>query len=170
MYQLKPISQDAVPAALAKAERYRLLNEPAEAESICLDVLEIDSDNQAALTTLLLALTDQFPQQRGAARLRAEQLLPRLHGEFEQAYYAGLICERWAKTQLETAAPGHVVHDWLHVAMDWYEKAEPLAPQGNDDPILRWNACVRLIAGNEQVKPFEAQFSLADEFGMDMMY
>ena len=37
-----PSSKDAVPAALAKAERYRLLNEPGEAESICLDVLQID--------------------------------------------------------------------------------------------------------------------------------
>ena len=170
MFQLKPISVDAIPAALAKAERYRLLNEPVEAESICRDVLDIDPENQPALTTLLLALTDQFPQKRGRTRVEAEQLLLRLGGEFEQAYYAGIICERWAKAQLESGTPGHVVHDWLYVAMEWYEKAEPLAPPGNDDAILRWNACVRLIASNEQIKPFEAQFSLADEFGNDMMY
>ena len=42
MFDLKPLSKDAIPAALAKAERYRLLNEPGEAESICLDVLRID--------------------------------------------------------------------------------------------------------------------------------
>ncbi|HSZ57454.1 MAG TPA: hypothetical protein VK797_17450 [Tepidisphaeraceae bacterium] len=170
MFQLKPISADAIPSALVKAERYRLLNEPVEAESICRDVLDIDHDNQPALTTLLLALTDQFGQNKGTARVEAEQLLPRLQGEYEHAYYAGIICERWAKTQLDSGTPGHVVHDWLHVAMEWYEKAEPLAPPGNDDAILRWNACVRLIAGNEQIKPFDAQFSLADDFGNDMMY
>ena len=38
-----------MPAALEKALRYRLLNEPVEAESICRDVLEVDPDNQAAL-------------------------------------------------------------------------------------------------------------------------
>src|SRR5512145_3059910 len=60
MYHLKPLSKDAVQSALAKAERYRFLNEPGEAESICLDVLAVDAHNQSALITLLLALTDQF--------------------------------------------------------------------------------------------------------------
>ena len=46
MFQPKPISKDVIPSALAKAERYRLLNEPGEAESICLDVLQIEPDNQ----------------------------------------------------------------------------------------------------------------------------
>ena len=36
---LKPLHKDAIKGALAKAERYRLLNEPAEAESICLDAV-----------------------------------------------------------------------------------------------------------------------------------
>src|SRR5262245_5730837 len=57
MFEPKPISRDAIPAALAKAERYRLLNEPLEAESICLDVLQIDGANQDAIVMLLLALT-----------------------------------------------------------------------------------------------------------------
>ena len=30
-------------------------------------------------------------------------------------------------------------------AMGWYEKAEALRPTGNDDALLRWNTCVRLI-------------------------
>ena len=59
MFELKPLSKDAIAGALAKAERYRLLNEASEAESICLDVLNIDPANQDALVTLLLALTDQ---------------------------------------------------------------------------------------------------------------
>ena len=57
MFELKPISTAAIPRAVAKAERYRLLNEPQEAESICRDVLRVDEDNQEVLTMLLLALT-----------------------------------------------------------------------------------------------------------------
>jgi hypothetical protein len=45
---LKPLSVDAIPSALVNAERYRFLNEPGEAESICLDVLAVDPANQAA--------------------------------------------------------------------------------------------------------------------------
>ena len=60
MFTLKPIDPAAVPAALQQAERYRLLNEPEEAESICLDVLAVEPDNQQALVMLLLSLTDQF--------------------------------------------------------------------------------------------------------------
>ena len=43
--ELKRISQAALPAALAKAERYRLLNEPEQAESICRDVLAVEPKN-----------------------------------------------------------------------------------------------------------------------------
>ena len=60
-FTLKPMSADAIPSAIAKAERYRLLNEPGEAESICLDILQIDPHNEDARVMLLLALTDQFP-------------------------------------------------------------------------------------------------------------
>ena len=62
MFELKHIGPEAIPAALDKAERYRLLNQPDAAESICEDVLAVDPDNQPALITLLLALTDQFRQ------------------------------------------------------------------------------------------------------------
>ena len=62
MFDLKPLNPDAIPKALQKAERYRLLNEPEEAESICLDILAIEPDNQQALVMLLLAQTDQFHQ------------------------------------------------------------------------------------------------------------
>ena len=55
MFELKRLSEEAIPAALEKATRYRLLNEPAEAESICHDVLQIDPENQQALVVLLLA-------------------------------------------------------------------------------------------------------------------
>ena len=68
-FALKTLSPDAVPRALEKAVRYRLLNEPGEAASICLDVLAADADNQEAIATLLLALTDQFEDDGMAAAL-----------------------------------------------------------------------------------------------------
>ena len=67
MFDLKPLSKDAVDSALSKAERYRLLNEPDEAESICLDMLEIEPGNQQAQVMLLLALSDQSGEGGGAA-------------------------------------------------------------------------------------------------------
>jgi len=44
MFDLKPLSKNAIPAALAKAERYRLLNEPMQAASICEDVLRVEAN------------------------------------------------------------------------------------------------------------------------------
>lgn len=165
MFDPKPISPEAIPPALEKAHRYRLLNEPAEAESICRDVLRIDPENQDALVILVLALTDQFGAGGAATHANARQLLPRLRGEFERAYYAGITCERWGKAQLEAGAPGHVVYDWLRLAMDWFEKAQAVSHPGNDDAILRWNACARCIQNNDQVRPLEAQIGVADDFG-----
>ena len=75
MSELKQLSPQAIPAALEKAERYRLLNEPREAESICLDVLEADPDNQQALITLLLAVTDRFSKGYGVSDTQAKELL-----------------------------------------------------------------------------------------------
>ena len=96
MADFKLISRDAVPLALEKAERYRLLNEPAQAESICLDVLAVDPENQQVLVMLILALTDQFQTGPSDCLRQAEALVPRLHGEYERAYYSGIILERAA--------------------------------------------------------------------------
>ena len=145
MFEMKPLAKEAIPRALEKAERYRLLNEPAEAESICLDVLNIDPGNQKALIVLLLSLTDQFEKRVSATEAR--ELLPRIQGDYEKAYYAGIICERRAKALLEHGRPGSafVAYEGLREAMTWYEQAETLRPPGNDDAILRWNACARII-------------------------
>src|SRR6185503_10362413 len=148
MFELKTISWGAIQRALEKAERYRLLNEPEEAESICLDILQIDPENQQALITLLLALTDQFDMRLPASRPR--ELLPRLKGEYERAYYAGIICERRVRALLNQGTPGARIaaYDGLREAMEWYEKAEAIRPSGNDDAMLRWNACARIIMQN----------------------
>jgi hypothetical protein len=155
MFTLKPLSKDAIHTALAKAERYRLLNEPAEAESICLDVLDVEPDHQQALVMLLLALTDQFAGAPPDVARRAGEVLPRLSNAYERAYYAGIICERRAKALLQHPRPfsGSVAHEWLSEAMEWYEKAEAIRPPGNDDAVLRWNACARTIDGNAHIKP-----------------
>jgi hypothetical protein len=145
MFQLKKLSREAVPAALEKAERYRLLNEPWQAESICRDVLTAEPENQRARIILLLALTDQFGRRRSANVKMAREALDGLAGEYERAYYAGVISERWAKAQLKEHTMAHVAYDWLVEAMEWYEKARAIHPPGAEDAVLRWNACVRLI-------------------------
>src|SRR5512132_2773253 len=106
MFSLKRISKEAIHHALEKALRYRLLHEPAEAESICLDVLAIDPDNQEALVSLLLALTDTFGQGNSITIRKAHEILPRLESEYERAYYAGVICERRARAMILQNAPG----------------------------------------------------------------
>ena len=146
-FELKVLSVDAVPRALAKAERYRLLNEPGEAESICLDALAVDPSNQPVLTTLLLALTDQFTNDGRTPVTKAWQTVARLEDSYEREYYTGLIHERRAKAHLQHESPGSgpLVYDWLRQAMECYERAEAIRPGGNDDAILRWNACVRFL-------------------------
>ncbi len=156
MFNLKPIHPDGIHAALEKAEHYRLLNEPWEAQSICEDVLAIDEDNQQALVTLLLSLTDQFGKEMGANMREARALLPRIEGEYEQAYYAGMIAERRAKAHLHRGGPGfgEVAYEMLREAMEQYERAESLSPAGNDDAILRWNTCARILSRHSQhLKP-----------------
>ncbi|HET6342573.1 MAG TPA: hypothetical protein VFG78_10370 [Gemmatimonadota bacterium] len=149
MTDLKPISPEGIPHALEKVERYRLLNEPAEAESICRDVLRAEPGNQRALVMLLLTLTDQFGRGTGVNDARA--VLERLDGEYERAYYGGIICERQGKAQLRTGTPGSKsnAHHWIQEAMAAYERAETLRTPGNDDAILRWNACARLLRDRE---------------------
>jgi hypothetical protein len=154
MRELKALSEDAIDSALAKAERYRFLNEPGEAESICLDVLQIDPTNHSALITLLLALTDQFGTVRGAHD-RARETLAHLQSEYDRAYYAGIIAERRAKAQLARGGAGSSVgaYDWLTEAMRHFERAEALRPAGNDDARLRWNACARFLDRHPQLRP-----------------
>lgn len=154
MYPLKPLSMEAVPAALAKAERYRLLDEPGEAESICLDVLAVDPGNQDATVMLLLALTDQFPDESSSIG-RATELVGQLADEYDRLYYAGLVRERRAKTMLHHQRYGATVNaiEWLREAMTFYERAEAIRPVHNDDAVLRWNACARLLMQMPQIEP-----------------
>jgi len=150
---LKRLSPDGVESALERAERYRLLNEPSQAESICLDILEIEPANQKALVLLLLAITDAFSA--GTSRVAlALALLPRLDGEYNRAYYDGLIHERQARALIARGTPGsgYGAHAALVRAMEAFEKAEELRPAGNDDSILRFNACVRFMTSQPSIR------------------
>lgn len=153
-FEFKVLSRDAVPRALEKAVRYRLLNEPSESESICLDALEVDPSNQEAIATLVLALTDQFGHDPSTIR-RALETVSRLTDDYERQYYTGLIHERRAKALLGHGVPRGATraYEWLRDAMACYESAEAIRPEGNDDAILRWNACARLIMSNPQLRP-----------------
>jgi hypothetical protein len=153
MYTLKPISAAAIPEALEKAWRYRLLNEPFQAESICLDVLEVEPDNQHALAVLLLSRTDQFGQ--GVSCHKAREAAQKMTSEYDRAYYSGVISERWAGWLLRHGTPGagFNAYEYYRQAMDWYERAENLRPAGNDDALLRWNTCARLLMSNPEVRP-----------------
>ena len=160
MFQLKPLSKDAIPAALEKAMRYRLLNEPAEAESICLDVLRTDPGNQQALVVLVLAVTDRFSKAYAVGDSQAQEIVARLQDEYERAYYSGIICERRAKAYLHQGSGGSGFngHAKLSEAMRWYERAEALRPTGNDDALLRWNTCARIIMQNKLVARSEEAY------------
>jgi hypothetical protein len=160
LFELKRLSKSAIPTALEKAERYRLLNEPLEAESICRDVLNLEPKNQAALVMLLLALTDQFDREPPAVVTQARGILPLLQSDYERTYYAGIICERRAKARLEQVGPGSesFAYSSLREAMECYEKAEAIRPAGNDDALLRWNTCARIIQGRHLEPAPEERF------------
>lgn len=159
MFKIKPISKESIPTALERAERYRLLNEPILAESICKDILEADPQNNKAIITMLLAITDQFGTSAAADINHAKQLASKLPDEYEREYYSGLICERQGISKLgkHMTDGGFFAYEWLRDAMGHYEKAETIRPTGKDDSILRWNTCARLIM-RYKLKPSDEKY------------
>jgi hypothetical protein len=149
--KLRKIRPLAIPRALEKAGLYRLLNEPEQAESICLDVLAVEPHHSGALKTLVLALTDQFASRPGTAK-RARTWVAQLGGEYDRAYYSGLICEREARAHLSRGVAAAFAHDLFMQAIELYAHAEALAPEQNDDAILRRNSCLRTLVA-ESLEP-----------------
>lgn len=144
-FNLKPISRGCIPAALSKVEVYRYLNEPGEAESICQDILAIEPDNQEGLRLLGLAITDQFTGGASDRFVEARKIFESLTDAYQRIYHLGLLDERKAKAQLKAGRPPHTVFPILEEAMEHFEEAAQIRPGGNDDAILRWNRCVRLL-------------------------
>jgi hypothetical protein len=157
MFEMKTLSPEAIPAALQKALRYRMLNEPEQAASICEDVLRVDPDYQEAVAMLILSLTDGFGGPRPVPTRMAQELLPRLRDAYEREYYAGIIWERAAIARLRSnvARSGTDAYVCFREAMRCFERAEELRPPANDDAILRWNSCARMIMNQADVVPVE---------------
>jgi len=161
-YKLKSISHAGIAEALAKVELYRYLNEPEESESICRDILAIEPKQQLALRLLGLSITDQFTG-GGADRYRdAEEVFLRLTDTYERFYYSGILYERRAKAQLCAGQSPHTLLPLFERALQCFGEAEKIRPAGNDDSILRWNRCVRLLQSpsfqwEEQLASFEAE-------------
>ncbi|MDP9202976.1 MAG: hypothetical protein M3P26_13750 [Gemmatimonadota bacterium] len=154
-FKLKPISREAIPRAIQKAERYRLMNQSWAAESICRDILDIEPANQQVVVMFVLALTDQLAADHGYIMKAVHETLPRITDPYQRAYYTGIASERSGQALLHRGGMGSgaMAYDALRDAMTWYERAEAIRPAGNDDAILRWNTCARLISGNSQLGP-----------------
>lgn len=146
MFELKRLSTEAVPAALEKANRYRLLNEPGAAESIYLDILAVDPENQEALKNIVLAMSDRFGKDYAIGDARITEYVTRIKGDYERTYYTGIMYERRAKAAM--AKDGVGAYELFRQAMSCFETAEAMRPAGRDDAILRWNGCVRIITRN----------------------
>ena len=162
---LKTISKGGVPGALSLAMLYRNLNEPGEAESICRDVLALEADNQTALRLLGLAITDQFTGGPSDRWPEVEAIFQSLSNRYERLYYTGILHERRAKTQLRAGRAPHTLLVLFEQAMRCFDEAESIRPEGNDDSILRWNRCVRLLQSlgpewrRDEMEAFDAQDS-----------
>ena len=163
--KLKPISKGSIPEAISKVELYRALNEPEEAESICRDILAADPQNQLALRLLGLALTDQFTGSSTHRYAEVERIFDSLADPYERLYYTGLLYERRAKAQLRAGHLPHTLLPLFEKAMHYFEEAEKIRPPDNDDAILRWNRCLRVLQsrlGSEwqrEIEVFEAHDS-----------
>jgi DNA-directed RNA polymerase subunit F len=148
--EFKQLHKEAIPAAIEKAKQYRLLNEPSAAQSICLDILEVDPDNQEALVIIILAMTDRLTRDYSVGDSQIDTYLDKVSDEFQKAYYTGIVYERRAKAILKKGASGSeaTVFELFRQAMEWFEKAESLSSEQDDNAILRYNHCLRLINAN----------------------
>lgn len=147
MFEIKKISKDSIPSALSRAKHYRLLNEPRQAESICRDILSVDTDHQDALLTLILSMTDQFGINSNISSSETKELCKQLTNEYQRHYYRGLIEERLGRAALRRATPRvkHIAYEYYSKAMNFYQEAEKCHPEDNEESVLRWNACIRAI-------------------------
>ena len=162
---MKRLPRASLDAALAKAEHYRDLNQPEEAESICRDVLDVDVGNQRAWKLLGLSLTDRLPTHKVGLLEQAVEAFERLTDQYERIYHLGVAWERAAKAHLERNEAHSAVTAFEH-ALKQYEKAENMRPD-SADPIVRWNRCVRLLSEHPALlaamkSPREDQVHLGD--------
>lgn len=160
-YEFKRIAPESIPAALAKAEKYRDLNQPEQAESIARDVLVVSPEHKGALRELGLSITDQFAQHPEWFR-DAEEIFRRIADPYETPYLIGLAHERLCRALLRTSTAAETLAGLWAGAMRHYAAAERVRPAGNDDAILRWNSLVRLLERHPQLDPQHHQAEHVD--------
>jgi hypothetical protein len=166
MLNLKPnrIKTSAIPAALEKAKQYRLLQEPEQAESICLDILDAEPVHHDAKILLILSLTDQFAHNgQMLDPKRVLKLVDGLEDEYERLYYRGIVSERRARAMLIESMSRSFTFEYFREAMGYYKQAQASRPGNNDDAILRWNSCLRTVV-RERLQPRADR----DEVHLDM--
>ena len=151
--KLHDIHADAIKKALKKAKQYRSLLEPEIAESICLDILHIDHDNQDALVVYILALTDQFHHADKQTQVKViQKAIEKLDSQYHRFYYTGLLNERRARFLISQPMSHTFAYEYFIEALQNYQKAEQIRPENNDEAILRWNSCIRIIQ-QEKLQP-----------------
>jgi tetratricopeptide (TPR) repeat protein len=149
-FELKRLPQTSLDAAIAKAEHYRDLNQPEEAESICRDVLDVDDKHQKAWKLLGLALTDRLASGQVGLLELAVDAFERLVDPYERVYHLGVAWERAAKAHTERGEAHSAVTAFEH-AMGLFLRAETMRPD-LPDPVLRWNRCVRLLSTHPSLR------------------
>ncbi|HEC58032.1 hypothetical protein LCGC14_0627240 [marine sediment metagenome] len=159
---LHDIHANSIDLALDRARQYRSLLEPEMAESICLDILNIDQDNQQALVLYILSLSDQLhhPDKQAQSKV-IQQAIEKLDSEYRRYYYAGLLSERQARFLLSQPMSRSFAYDYFIEALQNYQLAEQMRPENNDEAILRWNSCIRTIQ-KEKLEPRRDQDVLID--------
>jgi tetratricopeptide (TPR) repeat protein len=159
---LKTISKSGIAEALAKVQHYRYLNQAEEAESICRDILTADPENQMALRQLGLAITDQFTGGSADRFNEAHSCFEKLTNAYERSYYLGIVNERRAKAQLKAGHRSPTLRASFESALNFFEEAEKVRPPGNDDALLRWNRCLRLMQSIPELARDSDSFEASD--------
>lgn len=143
---LHDIHVDAIDSALAKARQYRSLLEPEIAESICLDILNIDDNNQQALVIYILSLTDQLHHTEKQSQIKLiQKTIVRLESDYERHYFTGILNERRARFLISQPMSHSFAYEYFIEAIAAYQQAEESSPANNDEAILRQNSCIRTI-------------------------
>lgn len=149
-WELKPLAARNLSAAVTLAKHYRDLNQPEEAESICRDILTVAPDNDDALRTLGLALTDRFPIAYMTLFDEACAIFGRLASEYERMYYTGIAWERYAKAQLEAGRVQNAIHAFEE-ALGRFESSDKLGSPDDPASVLHFNRCVRALTTHPDI-------------------
>lgn len=160
---LHDIHVDAIDSALAKARQYRSLLEPEIAESICLDILNIDENNQQALVIYILALTDQLHHTEKQSQIKLiQKTVVRLESDYERHYFTGILNERRARFLISQPMSHSFAYDYFIEAIEAYQRAEKTSPENNDEAILRQNSCIRTIEKEKLQARLDSEDILVD--------